>query len=101
VKRIYVEDNLAGLLEKAEEILTANRAKILALAHALEVYKTMSGEDVVAVMEGGTGPLVDGRPYLSSENIAKIEEYHSAALRAHKAHEKPEIQIPIFNTSAE
>jgi cell division protease FtsH len=96
-----IEDNLAGLLEKAEEILTANRAKILALAHALEVYKTMSGEDVVAVMEGGTGPLVDGRPYLSSENIAKIEEYHSAALRAHKAHEKPEIQIPIFNTSAE
>ena len=96
-----IEDNLAGLLEKAEEILTANRAKILSLAHALEVYKTMSGEDVVAVMEGGTGPLVDGRPYLSSENIAKIEEYHSAALRAHKAHEKPEIQIPIFNTSAE
>ena len=96
-----IEDNLAGLLEKAEGVLTANRAKILSLAHALEVHKTMSGEDVVAVMEGGTGPLVDGRPYLSSENIAKIEEYHSAALRAHKAHEKPEIQIPIFNTSAE
>ncbi|MEI6867021.1 MAG: AAA family ATPase [Actinomycetes bacterium] len=94
-----IEDNLSGLLTRAEEILTSNRAKVLSLAHALEIHKTMSGEDVIAVMEGAVGPLVDGRPYSSSENIAAIESYHSAAVRAHNAHEKPDLTIPIFTTS--
>ncbi len=91
-----IEDKLSGLLEKSEEILSSNRRKVLSLAHALEIHKTMSGEDVVAVMEGGVGPLVDGRPYLEDSNIEKIEIYHAAAVRAHKAHQKPDVIIPNF-----
>jgi ATP-dependent Zn protease len=92
-----IEDNLAGLLAKSEEILRENSEKVLSLAHALESFKTISGEDVIAVMEGGVGPLVDGRPYQSQENIAAILKYHDSAIAAHLAHEKPGVEIPVFN----
>ena len=91
-----IEDNLSSLLAKAEMVLRDNKGKVLSLAHALEIHKTISGEDVVAVMEGGKGPLVDGAPYQSPENVALIERYHEAALIAHKGHEKPAVQIPTF-----
>jgi ATP-dependent Zn protease len=91
-----IEDNLASLLAKSEMILRDNRTKVLSLAHALEVHKTISGEDVIAVMEGGVGPLVDGRPYQAEDNIAAIEKYHQAAVKAHHDHQKPEIVIPLF-----
>src|SRR5215475_10096700 len=57
-----IEDNLSTLLTKTEVILRDNERHILALAHALETHKTLSGEDVTAVLEGTTGPLVDGAP---------------------------------------
>lgn len=91
-----IEGNLAGLLSKAEEILVENRSKVLSLAHALEVHKTISGEDVIAVMSGTVGPLVDGRPYKEESNIERIELYHQAALRAHEGHLRPDVEIPIF-----
>jgi ATP-dependent Zn protease len=91
-----IESNLDDLLKKAEEILTLNRAKVLALAHALETHKTISGEDVTAVMSGEVGPLVDGRPYQDPVKIEEIERYHEAALRAHQGHVRPDISIPVF-----
>ena len=56
-----IEDQLTRLLDRTEQILVENRSQVLALAHALETYKTLSGEDVVAVLEHTRGPLVDGR----------------------------------------
>jgi len=91
-----IETNLEDLLKKAEEILTLNRAKVLALAHALEIHKTISGDDVTAVMTGEVGPLVDGRPYQDPIKIEEIERYHEAALRAHQGHVRPDISIPVF-----
>ena len=91
-----IEDNLSGLLAKAEMVLRDNKGNVLSLAHALEIHKTISGEDVVAVMEGRKGPLVDGAPYQNPENVAAIERYHESALTAHKGHEKPDVEIPTF-----
>jgi ATP-dependent Zn protease len=91
-----IETNLEDLLKKAEEILTLNRTKVLALAHALEIHKTISGDDVTAVMTGEVGPLVDGRPYQDPTKIEEIERYHEAALRAHQGHLRPDISIPVF-----
>jgi len=91
-----IEENLGGLLAKAEDILRKNREDVLALAHALEIHKTISGEDVDAVMQGLVGPLVDGRPYKDQHNREAIEKYHEAALKAHKGHQKPDIEIPRF-----
>jgi cell division protease FtsH len=91
-----IEDNLTGLLAKAEEILIANRKEVLSLAHALETHKTMSGEDVAAVIDGVKGSLVDGRPYLESELQLRIEKYHEASLVAHRNHRTPDIALPVI-----
>ncbi len=91
-----IEKNLTSLLARAEEILKENKFKVLALAHALETYKTISGDDVVAVMNASSGPLVDGRPYSSQENLDAIWKYHLAAVIAHQKHERPEVSIPVF-----
>jgi cell division protease FtsH len=89
-----IEDNLGLLLVKAEEILGDNERHVLALAHALETHKTLSGEDVAAVFEGGLGPLVDGSVYRDDAFIAKLREYHLAAKRAHQEHNAPQVSLP-------
>lgn len=91
-----IEDHLSDLLKKAEKILKENRNQVLALAHALETFKTLSGEDVAAVIEGVQGSIVDGRPYRNKAFLARIERYHKAALVAHREHLTPEISIPTL-----
>ena len=83
------------LLVKAEEILRDNERYVLALAHALESHKTLSGEDVTAVFDGGRGPLVNGAPYADDAFIDKLRDYHLAAKRAHQQHNQPELSLPV------
>ena len=94
-----IENNLASLLTRAEEILQENKFKVLALAHALETHKTISGDDVISVMNGEKGPLVDGRPYAIQANLDAIWNYHLAAVVAHQKHERPDLPIPVFEAS--
>ncbi|MBI1377145.1 MAG: AAA family ATPase [Frankiales bacterium] len=85
-----VEAKLEELYERTVEVLRANRREVLAVTHALETHKTLSGEDVAAVIEGTQGPLVDGRGYVEPEFVAQLEEYHRQAVEAHKVvHERP------------
>lgn len=91
-----IEDNLSGLLEKAEALLRENRQQVLALAHALETHKTLSGDDVAAVIDMESGPIVDGRPYRDADLMARIEEYHAAAVVAHREHRTPDVVIPLI-----
>jgi ATP-dependent Zn protease len=90
-----IEDQLADLLERAEAILRDNRAGVLALAHALETHKTLSGDDVEAVLDGRTGITVDGRAYADPEFVAKLEEYHAAAAGAHRSHTPLKLALPV------
>ena len=91
-----IEDNLSSMLAKSEEILKANRKDVLSVAHALETFKTLSGNDVHAVIEKRQGDVVNGEVYALPENIAALEEYHASALIAHKEHRKPHIALPVF-----
>jgi hypothetical protein len=90
-----IEDNLGMLLKRTEDILRENRADVLALAHALESYKTLSGEDVAAVFDRTVGPVVDGRPYADAEFTAALEEYHEAAALAHRNHGDSTVPLPV------
>jgi ATP-dependent Zn protease len=89
-----IEDNLGLLLVKAEDILRENERHVLALAHALETHKTLSGEDVTAVFDGGRGPLVNGSPYTDDAFIDRLRDYHLAAKRAHQEHNQPHLTLP-------
>ena len=89
-----IEDQLTTLLDRVEQILRENRSQVLALAHALETYKTLSGEDVVAVLEHSRGPLVDGRPYADESFLAALNDYHQSAARAHRDHSMEQLHLP-------
>ena len=89
-----IEDKLTMLLDRTEQILRENRNDVLALAHALETHKTLSGEDVVAVLEHTRGPLVDGRPYADESFVAELGDYHLAAARAHREHSQEQLNMP-------
>jgi len=89
-----IEDTLSTLLGRTEEIIRDNRNDVLALAHALEKHKTLSGEDVVAVLEHTRGPVVDGTPYADESFLAELAEYHTAAARAHRNHSTEELNLP-------
>ncbi len=90
-----IEDQLTRLLGRTEEIIRENRNDVLALAHALETYKTLSGEDVVAVLDRTRGPLVDGTPYGDEDFMASLGEYHLAAARAHRNHSMEQLNLPV------
>jgi cell division protease FtsH len=90
-----IEENLGSLLVKAEALLRENERYVLAVAHALESHKTLSGEDITAVFEGGRGPLVDGDPYADDAFIDRLREYHAAAARAHRDHNQPDMPLPV------
>jgi hypothetical protein len=89
-----IEDTLGNLLRRVDTLLREDRIKVLSLAHALETHKTMSGEDIIAVMEHTVGPLVDGRPYADPEFLDLLEEYHQAAAMAHRSHGRVAMPMP-------
>jgi ATP-dependent Zn protease len=89
-----IEDNLTTLLSRVEQILREDRSQVLALAHALETHKTLSGEDVVAVLDHTRGPLVDGRVYADESFLDSLNDYHLAAARAHRDHSMDALNMP-------
>jgi cell division protease FtsH len=90
-----VERRLQQLYQETWDLLERHRDDVLILAHALERQKTLSGEDVTAVLERGQGPTVDGRRYDDPAFVAELETYHEAVLRAHREHGGVEASIPI------
>ena len=91
-----IEDKLGELLSQVETMLAQNREHVLCLAHALETYKTLSGDDVVAVIERTRGPLVDGRRYGQPGFAADLEDYHRAAMTAHREHSQLRLSMPAL-----
>ena len=70
---------------------------MLAVAHALETHKTVTGDDIEAIIEGRPGPLIDGRVYADPEFARVVEEYHAQAISAHQGHGVFEIALPKLN----
>jgi cell division protease FtsH len=90
-----VDAKLKELYERTMVILEENRHEVLALAHALEVHKTLTGEDVAAVIDGNIGPNIDGRTYHDERFAQELESYHAAVIEAHREHGGVQWQIPI------
>jgi cell division protease FtsH len=95
-----IEDNLTSLLTRVDSLIRDGRSQVLGLAHALEAHKTLSGDDVVAVIEHTQGTLVDGRPYADPAFQQQLEDYHRAAATAHRAHGKVPVELPVATAVA-
>jgi ATP-dependent Zn protease len=92
-----IENNLREVAARTEILLAANRREILAVAHALEKYKTLTGDDVEAVIEGRQGPLVDGRRYATPTFLEIAEAYHSRVVEAHLQHARVDVPLPVLD----
>jgi hypothetical protein len=89
-----VESRLGELYQRTWDLLEENRPQVLALAHALEVHRTVSGDDVAAIVDGSVGPLVDGRLYTDAPLQAALERYHTVAVAAHHGHCGVDLPLP-------
>jgi cell division protease FtsH len=90
-----VDAKLTQLYDETYRLLADNRAEVLAVAHALETHKTITGEDVAAIVDGTTGSLVDGRSYLDPVFRHELERYHDAAAKAHREHSGVDTSMPM------
>jgi cell division protease FtsH len=95
------EERLAALADRTGALLAEHRASVLAVGHALEVHKTISGQDVVAIISGEEGPVVDGRPYRQPGFAAQIEAYHELAVSAHTGDRRLPLPVPLPAKSPE
>lgn len=91
-----IEARLGRVYDEAVQLLTEHRAMVLAVAHALETHKTISGEDVDAIIRGEVGPRVDGRVYHRGDFIDVAEQYHAAALEAHRNVDDVLAPLPVL-----
>ena len=89
-----IERKLAELFDRADTLLRENRTEVLAVAHALERHKTLTGDDVKAVIDGTKGPLIDGRVYHAPGAAEVLEEYHQHAVAAHLGHARVAADLP-------
>ena len=90
-----VESKLRELYDKTTALLEEHRDDVLTVAHALETYKTITGDDVEAIIEGREGPNIDGRRYHDARFLEELEAYHAACSAAHLQHGGVEGTIPV------
>src|SRR4051794_5659055 len=91
-----IEMRLGNILDEATRVLRDHRHMVLAVAHALETHKTISGEDVAAIFEGRQGPKVNGRDYHHPSFIEVADRYHNEALVAHRMTGRVEVPLPVL-----
>ena len=93
---LAVEARLQELYARARDLLAANRHAVLSVTHALEMHKTISGDDVKAVIECRQGPLVDGSIYGTDDMKRALEDYHAAAVAAHQVRDSRPPALPTM-----
>jgi cell division protease FtsH len=92
-----IEETLESLLQRTEALLAENKLEVLAVTHALETNKTLTGDDIKAVVGGTRGPLVDGTEYHTPEFAEQAKEYHERVVVAHQQHSSVDIPLPTLN----
>ena len=96
-----VERRLEALLQQVTRLLERDRAMVLAVAHALEAHRAVPGQDVAAIMEGTRGATIDGAIYHDPDFQRQLEEYHRAALQAHRDTAQVAMSLPGTNGHGE
>jgi cell division protease FtsH len=95
-----IDGKLEELFVRTEALITENRLEVLAVTHALETHKTLTGEDIEAVIEGRRGPLIDGTLYHRPEFASQAETYHEHVLAAHAAHGRVDVPLPKLDVNS-
>lgn len=94
-----VESKLDELYKRVRDLLEDSRSSVLSVAHALETNKTVTGEDVMAIVDHVQGPLIDGRIYAAPAFLEELEEYHEHVAIAHQTHQPVNAELPAETVS--
>jgi cell division protease FtsH len=89
-----VEDRLSELLARTNDLIDQSKVDVYAVAHALESHKTLSGEDIEAVIEGKASRGIDGRVYKVSRFVEIFDDYHERIANAHSNRERVVVPLP-------
>jgi cell division protease FtsH len=89
------ETRLEALAQQTGALLTENRTSVLAIGHALESHRTLSGQDITAIMNREQGPVVDGRPYGDPDFVAELEAYHLSAMSIQSRADSLPLPVPV------
>lgn len=89
-----IEARLTQMYDEVAQLLADNRLEVLAVAHALETHRTITGEDVTAIIDGTEGPFIDGAGYYTVEAAEQLERYHDAVLAVRKRGETELPELP-------
>ena len=95
------EARLETLADLTRALLTENRTSVLAVGHALETYRTISGQDISAIMNREPGPVVDGRAYGEPDFVAELEAYHMTALSIQGSGRNKPLPVPVRHPAPE
>jgi hypothetical protein len=96
-----IEAKLAELLKRTEQVLRDNRDEVLCLAHALETNKTVSGDDVKAIIDRLRGPILDGTVYALPGVVEQLEAYHGEVVASHQGKSTLTATLPTFTAPFE
>jgi cell division protease FtsH len=100
-----VEKKLRELFDRTMDLLVEERELVLAIAHALLVRSTISGEDIKAIDEGTLGVVLDGAWYKNEANKEKLWHFHQRAMEIHDLaepfHELTPPDLPLLTGSSE
>ncbi len=89
-----VEERLSELLARTSDLIEQSKVDVYAVAHALESHKTLSGEDVEAVIEGKDSRGIDGRVYKVERFVEVFDDYHERIATAHVNREQVAVPLP-------
>jgi hypothetical protein len=89
-----IEAKLEELLNRTEALLSTERRSVFAVAHGLETHKTLTGDDIEAILKGQPGPLIDGSAYSSPTFLEMAEAYHAQVMDAHTQHGHVLVPLP-------
>ena len=95
-----VELKLQELYQRAVTLVEENRWFLIAISHALQAYRTITGEDIDAIHRGVQGPTLDGAAYHDPGFRTAMLPYLAAARDAHRTQGKlsyplPRVEIPV------
>ncbi len=89
------EARLNTLAGRTGTLLAENRTSVLSVGHALETHRTLSGQDIAAIMNREQGPVVDGRPYGDPDFVAELETYHLSAMSMQSRSSSLPLPVPV------
>jgi cell division protease FtsH len=89
-----VEERLSELLVRTRDLIEQSKVDVYSVAHALESHKTLSGEDVEAVIEGKESRGIDGRVYKVERFVEVFDDYHERIAVAHINREHVSVSLP-------